>query len=92
MTKVDEYMGILNKAPPEIYRAFTAEAFAYFGLTSGNISVIENDLSPHRIRTPAIRIGNLLYEGPERIGQIIVLTQRRYIKDLLAEGLEASLQ
>ena len=80
---VDKYMAALNEAPQEVYRRFTAEAFAYFGLTPESISIIGYDRSPHRIRTPAIRCGDILYEGDIRVGQLMVLTQRRYIRELL---------
>ncbi len=88
---VDQYMDALSQAPPEVYRIFTAKAFAYFGLTLGSISVIENDESPHKIKTPAIRNGDVLYEGPVRVGQLIVLTQKRYFRELLTSELESNL-
>ena len=77
-------MNYVNQLSFDRYQFFLAEVLNYFGGSSAGISVID-DQSPHRIQTPAIRIDNVLYEGPVRFGQALVILQRRFFQEKYRE-------
>jgi len=82
INKIEEYFNILQNQLGESQRAFNAIVLGYYGASGAAVSVID-DPSPHRIKTPAIRVGNILYEGPVRVGQAIVILQRKFLGELV---------
>ena len=84
---VEYGMGEISRFNLGEYQRFMAEVFNYFGCTHREIKVIDSDLSPHRIQTPAIRIGEVLYEGPVRFGQAMVILQRKFLREKFLEEL-----